>query len=112
MKPTLFILSLILLGTANQYAQDKPAKGTVTAEEKAKLKEMRKDLNLTEEQKAKLKEIHKEHKATKEARKAISKEQRKAEHLATKAKVDTILNNEQDAKMSEIRKKRREYRKD
>ena len=97
MKPTLFILSLILLGTANQYAQDKPAKGTVTAEEKAKLKEMRKDLNLTEEQKAKLKEIHKEHKATKEAR---------------KAKVDTILNNEQDAKMSEIRKKRREYRKD
>jgi hypothetical protein len=41
----------------------------------------------------------------------MSKEQRKAEHLATKAKVDNILNNEQGAKMSEIRKKRREYRK-
>jgi Spy/CpxP family protein refolding chaperone len=48
---------------------------------------------------------------TKEARKTMSKEQRKAEHLATKAKVDNILNNEQGAKMSEIRKKRREYRK-
>ena len=72
---------------------------------------MRKDLNLTEEQKAKLKEIHKEQKATQEARKAKSKEERKAAHQATKAKVDSILNNEQDAKMSEIRKKRREYRK-
>ena len=40
MKPTLFILSLILLGTANQYAQDKPAKGTVTAEEKALLENL------------------------------------------------------------------------
>jgi Spy/CpxP family protein refolding chaperone len=111
MKKTMLILSLIFLGTANQYAQDKPAKGQISAEEKAKLKEMRKDLQLTDEQKAKLKEVHKERKAGKEARKAMSKEQRKAEHMATKAKVDTILNNEQDAKMSEIRKKRREYRK-
>ena len=106
MKKTLLILSLILLSTASQYAQDKPAKGKISAEEKAKLKEMRKDLNLTEEQKAKLKEIHKEQKATQEARKAKSKEERKAAHQATKAKVDSILNNEQDAKMSEIRKKR------
>ena len=69
MKKTLLILSLILLSTASQYAQDKPAKGKISAEE------------------------------------------RKAANQATKAKVDSILNNEQDAKMSEIRKKRREYRK-
>lgn len=101
-------ISLLLNGA---IAQDNPVKREVSTEEKAKLKEMRKDLNLSEEQKVKLKEIHKEHKATKEARKTMSKEQRKAEHLATKAKVDNILNNEQGAKMSEIRKKRREYRK-
>lgn len=101
-------ISLLLNGA---IAQDKPVKREVSTEEKAKLREMRKDLNLSEEQKVKLKEIHKEHKATEEARKTMSKEQRKAEHLATKAKVDNILNNEQGAKMSEIRKKRREYRK-
>ncbi len=101
-------ISLLLNGA---IAQDKPVKREVSTEEKAKLREMRKDLNLSEEQKVKLKEIHKEHKATKEARKTMSTEQRKAEHLATKAKVDNILNNEQGAKMSEIRKKRREYRK-
>jgi Spy/CpxP family protein refolding chaperone len=110
MKKLILALTISLLSNT-AIAQDKPAKGEISTEEKAKLKEMRKDLNLTEEQKTKLKEIHKERKAGKEARKGMSKEQRKAEHMATKAKVDNILNNEQDAKMSEIRKKRIEYRK-
>jgi hypothetical protein len=93
MKKLILALTISLLSNA-AIAQDKPAKGEISTEEKAKLKE-----------------IHKERKAGKEARKGMSKEQRKAEHMATKAKVDNILNNEQDAKMSEIRKKRIEYRK-
>jgi len=92
-------------------AQDKPAKNALTPEEKAQLKEMRKDLNLTDEQKAKMKEIHKEAKMNREALKAMPKDQRKATMLATKAKVDSVLNDEQDKKMNEIRKKRREFRK-
>ena len=110
MKKLILALSITLLTNAT-IAQDKPAKGEISAEEKAKLKEMRKDLQLSEEQKAKLKEIHKEAKANKEARKAMSKEQRRAEMQATKTKVDSVLNNEHDAKLSEIRKKRREFRK-
>lgn len=110
MKKLILVLSIALFSNA-AFAQDKPAKGTISAEEKAKLKEMRKDLNLTEEQKAKLKEVHKETKANKETRKAMTKEQRKASHQVTKAKVDSALNKEQDAKMSEIRKKKKEFRK-
>ena len=71
---------------------------------------MRKDLNLSEEQKARMKEIHKETKANKEKIKAMSKEERKAYMQSKKAQIDTLLNNEQDAKMVEIRKKRREYK--
>jgi Spy/CpxP family protein refolding chaperone len=110
MKKLILALTISLLANA-AIAQDKPAKGEISAEEKAKLKELRKDLNLTEEQKAKLKEVHKERKANKEARKNMSKDQRRAVHQADKAKVDSILNNEQEAKMSEIRNKKKEYRK-
>jgi len=107
MKKTILLFSILLIGIAVN-AQDKPAKANISAEERAKLKSMRKDLNLTEEQKTKLKEIHKERKANKEARKAMTKEQRIAANQADKAKVDAVLNDQQDAKMSEIRKVRKE----
>lgn len=110
MKKIIVMFGLVL-ATLAISAQNPPAKAKINEEERAKLKEMRKDLNLSEEQKTKLKEIHKERKANAEARKAMTKEQRRAANQETKAKVDNVLNDEQDKKMSEIRKKRKEFRK-
>lgn len=97
--------------TAQSDSSHRPHKGKLSKEERQELKKMKKDLNLSEDQKAALKEIYQKNKATKEARKSMTKEQRREAHKATRSQVDSVLNSDQDAKLKQIRKKRKEFQK-
>lgn len=105
-KSILFILlGMMTLTTVN--AQD----STISKEERRELRKMRKDMNLSPEQKAKLKTMHEERKANKDARKAASKEERKAMNKKHAEGVKEVLTDSQEIQHKEIRKKRREFKK-
>lgn len=105
-KSILFILLGIMTLTTIQ-AQD----STISKDERKELRKMRKEMNLTPEQKAQMKAIHEKRKAEKEARKAASKEERKAMNKKDQEAVKGVLNDTQEIQHKEIRKKRREFKK-